>query len=115
MRILVVGLPDGHGFSGVHHGDELDHRPDYRRTRPWLAGERIMSLGRRITPAELGFPTVKELPDLGLRFSSSWGDTIDRTFFIRRLPRGPAKRGWPWRAGRRARGSSGACGGCARS
>ena len=31
------------------------------------------------------------------------------------LPRGSAMRGWPWRAGRRARGSSGACAGCATS
>jgi hypothetical protein len=35
--------------------------------------------------------------------------------FILRLPRGSAIRGWPWRAVRRARGSSGACGGLATS
>jgi hypothetical protein len=36
-----------------------------------------MSLGRRITPVELGFPAARELPDLGLRFSPSWRDTIN--------------------------------------
>ena len=63
---------------------------DHSSVIRWLKGENprgpvpsliaevlSMSLGRRITPAELGFPTVKELPDLGLCFSSSWRDTID--------------------------------------
>ena len=63
---------------------------DHSSVIRWLKGEHprdpvpsliaevlSMSLGRRITPAELDFPTVKGLPDLGLRFASSWRDTID--------------------------------------
>ena len=36
-------------------------------------------------------------------------------FHLLMPPRGSAIRGWPWRAGRRARGSSGACAGSART
>jgi hypothetical protein len=63
---------------------------DHSSVIRWLKGEHprgpvpaliaevlSMSLGRRITPAELGFPATRELPDLGLRFSPSWCDTIE--------------------------------------
>lgn len=36
-----------------------------------------MSLGRKVTPGELGLPGTKILPELGLRFSPSWHDTIE--------------------------------------
>ena len=49
-----------------------------RGTAPTLIAEVLsMSLGRKITVAELGFQTAGELPDLGLRFSPSWHDTIE--------------------------------------
>jgi hypothetical protein len=36
-----------------------------------------ISLARKITPGDLGFPAAGELPDLGLRFATSWRDTTD--------------------------------------
>jgi hypothetical protein len=49
-----------------------------RGVTPELIAEVLsMSLGRRITATELGFQKVGELPDLGLRFSPLWGDTIE--------------------------------------
>lgn len=36
-----------------------------------------MSLARKITSGDLGFPAAGELPDLGLRFATSWRDTTD--------------------------------------
>ena len=53
------------------------------------------------------------LLEIGTRDFESWLAGV--SLFILRLPRGSAVRGWLWRAGRRARGSSGACGGCASS
>jgi hypothetical protein len=36
-----------------------------------------MSLGRKVTTGDLGFPVTNELPDIGLRFATSWRDTIE--------------------------------------
>jgi hypothetical protein len=36
-----------------------------------------MSLARKITAGDLGFASAGELPDLGLRFATSWRDTIN--------------------------------------
>ena len=49
-----------------------------RGTVPALIAEVLsMSLAHRITAAQLGFQTTGEVPDLGLRFSPSWHDTIE--------------------------------------
>src|SRR5260370_15601468 len=66
-------------------GRAYDHSSVIR----WLKGEQprepvsaliaeifSMNLGRRITSSDLGFPLHKGLPDLGLRFATSWRDTI---------------------------------------
>ncbi len=63
---------------------------DHSSVIRWLKGEHprgpvpaliaeifSMSLGRKITARELGLPDIKKLPDLGLRFSPSWHDTIE--------------------------------------
>jgi len=49
-----------------------------RGVTPELIAEVLsMSLGRRINAADVGFRKVGELPDLGLRFSPLWRDTIE--------------------------------------
>jgi len=63
---------------------------DHSSVIRWLKGEHphgpvpaliaevfSMSLGRKLTAGELGLPETKKLPDLGLRFSPSWHDTIE--------------------------------------
>lgn len=63
---------------------------DHSSVIRWLKGEHprgavpaliaevfSMSLGRKVTTGELGLPTPKELPELGLRFSPSWHDMIE--------------------------------------
>jgi hypothetical protein len=36
-----------------------------------------MNLGRKVALTEIGLPETKAFPDLGLRFSPSWRDTIE--------------------------------------
>src|SRR5262249_38466196 len=51
-----------------------------RQPIPILIAEVLsMNLGRGITAGEVGFPASGELPDLGLRFVTSWRDTIEVT------------------------------------
>jgi hypothetical protein len=63
---------------------------DHSSVIRWLKGEQprgpvsaliaeviSMSLGRRVTAGDFGFPSGRELPDLGLRFATSWRDTIE--------------------------------------
>jgi hypothetical protein len=63
---------------------------DHTSVIRWLKGEHprapvpaliaevfSMSLGRKVTAGELGLPETKNLPELGLRFSPSWHDTIE--------------------------------------
>ena len=70
------------GISGLSY----DHSSVIR----WLRGEHprqpvplllaevlSMSLGREITTGDFGFPPTREPSDLGLRFATSWHDTID--------------------------------------
>jgi hypothetical protein len=78
----VNDLGRAKGIAGLAY----DHSSVIR----WLKGENprdpvpaliaevlSMSLGRKIAAGETGFPAVKSLPDLGLRFSPSWRDAID--------------------------------------
>ena len=70
------------GISGLSY----DHSSVIR----WLKGEHprqpvplllaevlSMSLGREVTTGDFGFPPTREPSDLGLRFATSWRDTID--------------------------------------
>jgi hypothetical protein len=70
------------GMSGLSY----DHSSVIR----WLRGEHprqpvplllaevfSMSLGRRVTTGDLGFPPTREPSDLGLRFATAWRDTIE--------------------------------------
>ncbi len=70
------------GMSGLAY----DHSSVIR----WLKGEHprqpvpaliaelfSMNLGRAVTAGEVGFPATSELPDIGLRFATSWRDTIE--------------------------------------
>src|SRR5262249_56845627 len=36
-----------------------------------------MTLGRSVTAGEVGLPATGELPEIGLRFATSWRDTIE--------------------------------------
>ena len=78
----VNDLGEAKGISGLAY----DHSSVIR----WLKGEHprepipaliaevfSMSLGRKITTGELGLPAANELPDIGLRFATSWRDTIE--------------------------------------
>jgi hypothetical protein len=80
----VNDLGRAKGISGLAY----DHSSVIR----WLRGEHprqpipaliaevlSMSLGREITAGEVGFPASGERPDLGLRFATSWRDTIEVT------------------------------------
>jgi hypothetical protein len=78
----VNDLGRAKGVSGLTY----DHSSVIR----WLKGEHprqpipaiiaevfSMNLGRNVTAGDLGFPPTNELPNLGLRFATSWRDTID--------------------------------------
>jgi hypothetical protein len=78
----VNDLGRAKGISGLAY----DHSSVIR----WLRGEHprqptpaliadvlSMNLGREITAGEVGFPGSGELPDIGLRFATSWRDTIE--------------------------------------
>src|SRR5258708_35079225 len=78
----VNDLGQARGISSLTY----DHSSVIR----WLKGEHprdpapaliaevfSMSLGRAITCGDLGFPSTKALPDLGLRFTRSLRDTIE--------------------------------------
>ena len=80
----VNDLGQAKGISGLAY----DHSSVIR----WLRGEHprqpipaliaevlSMNLGRGITAGEVGFPASGERPDLGLRFATSWRDTVDVT------------------------------------
>jgi len=80
----VNDLGQAKGISGLAY----DHssvirwlRGEYpRQPIPILIAEVLsMNLGRGITAGEVGFPASGELPDLGLRFVTSWRDTIEVT------------------------------------
>ena len=78
----VNDLGQAKGISGMAY----DHSSVIR----WLKGEHprqpipaliaevfSMSLGREVTAGDLGFPAIHELPTIGLRFATSWRDTIE--------------------------------------
>ena len=78
----VNDLDRAKGISGLAY----DHSSIIR----WLKGEHprepipalitevfSMNLGRKVTAGDLGFPATNELPDIGLRFATSWRDTIE--------------------------------------
>src|SRR5215831_5653719 len=78
----VNDLGRAKGISGLAY----DHSSIIR----WLKGEHprepipalitevfSMNLGRKVTAGDLGFPATNELPDIGLRFATSWRDTIE--------------------------------------
>jgi hypothetical protein len=78
----VNDLGQAKGISGMAY----DHSSVIR----WLKGEHprqpipalitevfSMNLGREVTAGDLGFPAINELPTIGLRFATSWRDTIE--------------------------------------
>ena len=118
--LLESGVYQGVLESAWHRIHPTGHRRDPQRGRGPAQGQpncpppsaAASDRGKLAVTADDAHTSWSSIMPSALAASSHTASATPRTecgsmsFFILVMPRGPAERGWPWRAGRRARGST---------